>query len=93
MWDGGAIHGGPEVTALLARHPRLPVERFPASAPEINPDEPVWNYLKGELANGSPDTLDELLDDLTRVTRQLRRAPALLRAFIIGSELPRPFSA
>lgn len=91
LWDGGAIHGGPEVNALLARHPRLHVERFPAYAPELNPDELVWNYLKGELANGSPDTVTELLDDLTRVTRRLRRAPALLRAFIVGSELPPPF--
>jgi hypothetical protein len=50
---------------------------LPAYAPELNPDELVWNYLKHELANGGPDTLDELLDDLTRVTRQLRRAPRL----------------
>jgi transposase len=93
LWDGGTIHGGPEITTLLARHPRLHVERFPAYAPELNPDELVWHHLKGELANGSPDTVDALLDDLTRVTRGLRRAPALLRAFIVGSELPRPFSA
>jgi transposase len=93
LWDGGAIHGGPEVNALLARHPRLHVERFPAYAPELNPDELVWNYLKRELANGRPDTVTELLDDLTRVTRRLRRAPALLRAFIVGSELPPPFSS
>jgi len=92
LWDGGSIHGGPAVTTLLARHPRLHVERFPAYAPELNPDELVWNHLKGALANGSPDTVDELLDDLTRVTRRLRRAPALLRAFIIGSELPSLFA-
>jgi len=30
---------------------------------------------------------------MTRVTRRLRRTPALLRAFIVGSELPSPFSA
>ena len=92
LWDGGSIHGGPAITQLLARHPRLLVERFPAYAPELNPDELVWNYLKGELANGSPDTVHELLDDLTRVTRRLRRAPALLRACIVGSELPPLFS-
>jgi len=93
LWDGGSIHGGPAVTQLLARHPRLLVERFPAYAPELNPDELVWNYLKGELANGRPDTVNELLDDLTRVTRRLRRAPALLRGFVVGSALPRLFSA
>ena len=93
LWDGGAIHGGPEVEHLLTRHPRLQVERFPAYAPELNPDELVWNYLKGELANGSPDTITDLLDEMTCVTRRLRCTPALLRAFIVGSELPFPFSA
>jgi hypothetical protein len=33
-----------------------------------------------------------LMDDLTRETRRLRRLPALLRAFIVGSELPPFFS-
>ena len=93
LWDGGSIHRGPAVRALLARHPRLLVERFPAYAPELNPDELVWNYLKGQLANGSPDTVDTLLTDLTRVTRRLRRCPAILRAFIVGCELPKLFSS
>ena len=44
------------------------------------------------LANGCPDTVDQLLDDLTRVTRDLRRALALLRACVRGSALPRPFA-
>ena len=39
LWDGGPIHGGAEVQKVLARHPRLQVERFPAYAPELNPDE------------------------------------------------------
>jgi hypothetical protein len=81
----GSIHGGPAVTQFLARHPRLLVERFPAYAPELNPDELVWNYLKGELANGRPDTVNELLDDLTQVTRRLRRAP-----HCYGRRWPRP---
>jgi transposase len=93
LWDGGAIHRGPAVRALLARHPRLHVEQFPGYAPELNPDELVWSYLKAQLANGRPDAVDELLADLTRVTRRLRRCPALLRAFILGSELPPVFSA
>jgi transposase len=93
VWDGGAIHRGAAVRRLRARHPRLHVERFPAYAPELNPDELVWNYLKGGLANGRPDTIDALLADLTRVTRQLRRSPALLRACIVGSKLPSLFSA
>lgn len=90
LWDGGSIHRGAAVQQLLARHPRLHVERFPAYAPELNPDEQVWNHFKATLANGCPMTLDELVDDLSRVARSARRSPALLHGFIRESELP-PF--
>ena len=90
IWDGGSIHRGAIVEELLARHPRLQVERFPAYAPELNPDEQVWNHFKATLANGCPMTIDDLVADLTRVARRTRRSPALLRGFIRESGLP-PF--
>jgi transposase len=90
LWDGGPIHHGAAVRTLLARHPRLHVERFPAYAPELNPDEQVWNHLKGTLANACPDTADVLLDTLVRETRRLRRAPRLLRGLVLASALPAP---
>jgi transposase len=61
LWDGGSIHKGPDVRALLARCPRLHVERFPGYAPDLNPDEFVWTHFKATLANGRPDNLDELM--------------------------------
>lgn len=91
LMDNGSIHRGEDVEALLARHPRLHLEWFPSYAPELNPDELVWSYLKGQLANGGPDDIEELMDDLTRETRRIRRIPAILRAFILGSGLPSPF--
>ena len=90
LWDGGGIHTGEETRAFLLRHPRLHVESFPAYAPELNPDEQVWNHCKGALANGRPDNLDELMVTLTCVTQKARRRPSLLRSFITGSKLP-PF--
>ena len=93
LMDNGSIHGGEAVHALLARHPRLHIEWFPPYAPELNPDELVWSYLKGELANGSPESVETLMDDLTRELRRVRRMPAIVRAFIVGSELSSPFDA
>jgi transposase len=90
LWDGGRIHKGPAVRALLTRCPRLHVEPFPGYAPDLNPDELVWAYFKTTLANGRPDTLDELLCTLSRITRKARKRLALLRSCITGSELP-PF--
>jgi transposase len=88
VWDGGPIHKGADVRALLARHSRLHVERFPGYAPELNPDEFVWAHFKAHLANGRPDTVTELLATLGRLSRRLRRRPDLLRAFVHASELP-----
>lgn len=90
VWDGGSIHRGPALRDLLARHSRLHVERFPAYAPELNPDEQVWNHFKAKLANGCPLIIDHLLDDLTQLTPRTRRSPKLLRSFIAASDLP-PF--
>jgi transposase len=88
LWDGGRIHTGDEIRAFLRRQRRLYVERFPAYAPELNPDEGVWRHCKAALANGRPDNLDELMAALITVTRTARRRPSLLRSFIIGSDLP-----
>jgi transposase len=64
LLDNGPIHRGDPVQDLLARTSRLHLEPFPAYAPELNPDEGVWNHLKNTLANGRPDTQGELMDVL-----------------------------
>jgi transposase len=78
LWDGGSIHTGEETRVFLARHRRLHVERFPAYAPELNPDERVWAHCKAVVANGGWNRLDELMAMLERVARKARRPPSLL---------------
>lgn len=90
LWDGGSIHTGQDVRKFLHRHPRLHIESFPAYAPELNPDEHVWAHYKGQLANGRPDNVDELLSILGRLTKKVRRRSSLVRSFITASDLP-PF--
>jgi transposase len=88
LWDGGGIHTGQEIQAFLRCHTRLWVERFPAYAPDLNPDERVWNHRKAALANGRPDNLDELMARLEGLSQKARRRPSLLRSFVTGSDLP-----
>jgi putative transposase len=58
VWDGGPMHRGPALRRLLQRHPRLTLEKLPAYAPELNPVEYLWNYLKYTLlANFAPSSV------------------------------------
>jgi transposase len=90
LLDNGTIHRGDPVQDLLTRTRRLHLVPFPAYAPELNPDEGVWNHLKSLLANGRPDTPAELMDVLADEICRLAAAPDLLRGCIQQSELP-PF--
>lgn len=46
IWDGSPIHRSRVIKEYLAseNEGRIHLERFPAYAPELNPDEGVWNY-------------------------------------------------
>jgi transposase len=91
LWDNAHIHKGEELRSFLSKNPRLQVEAFPPYAPELNPDEGVWNHCKHYLANGRPDDLDELARDVSRQFRMLRGSQDRLRALIRQSDLPSLF--
>ena len=78
------------VKHLLARHPqRLSIEWLPAYAPELNPDEQVWNHTKyADLANFVPDDVVHLGRSVAASLRQTRGQQALLRSFFQHAELP-----
>ncbi len=88
LLDNGKIHRGDPVQELLAHTSRLHLAPFPPYAPELNPDEGVWNHLKNTLANGRPDTQAELMDVLADEICRLAISQSLLRACIQQSELP-----
>ncbi len=48
IWDGSPIHRGQDVKTYLADGAAqwIHLERLPAYAPDLNPDEGVWNQLK-----------------------------------------------
>jgi transposase len=75
IWDGAPIHRGQPVKDFLARGgaKRLRLEPLPGYAPELNPDEGIWTYLKRvELRN-------VCCRDLKHLRRELRLATARLR--------------
>ena len=75
---------------LCRVHRRLHLEALPPYAPELNPDEGVWLQTKDTLANGRPDTLDELCQHLLDALQNIEHSQRKLRACIHQSDLP-PF--
>ena len=75
---------------LLARFPqRLEIEWLPAYAPDLNPDEQVWNRTKHtDLANFVPDDVRHLGRSVARSLRQTRSDQLLLRSFFKHAKLP-----
>lgn len=90
LWDNGKPHKGEPIRELCRRFSRLRLERFPAYAPELNPDEGVWNQLDNKLANGRPDDLRKLSASLVEALLNLKDAQPKLRWCIHQSKLP-PF--
>lgn len=89
LWDGLPAHRRALVRNYLCQHKdRLHVYRFPAYAPELNPEEQVWTQLKAHLANTTPPSLAELDHQLDGQLARLRRSQTLLRSCITGSDLP-----
>jgi transposase len=89
LWDGGNPHRSRRTRAALAayRH-RLRVYRLPAYAPELNPDEWLWAWLKQHALRGlCPPDLAMLRASIRRAMRRLRRRPDIIRSFFQASPL------
>ena len=91
VWDNGNNHKGPLVREYLRRNRRLRLELLPPWAPDHNPVEAVWSWLKyGELANYVPQHIPELDDAVVDRLIELKFDPELLRALWNRSKLPFP---
>ena len=90
VWDRGAVHDkSRDVQMFLAEHPEILTEKFPAYAPELNPDELVWSWTKyGRLANLAADNTDILAEHVIDELIYLKQHPELLASFVTKTELP-----
>jgi transposase len=81
IWDGSPIHRSKVVKAFLAAGgaERLWLERLPGYAPELNPVEGIWRYLKRvRLRNVCCRSLSELRYELRLATANLRHKASVL---------------
>lgn len=91
VWDGSPIHRNAQVRDFLtngaAKHIHL--ERLPAYAPDLNPDEGTWRHLKYvELANVCCSDLLDLHSQVRLAVSRLRRKPHIIQSFFAQAGLP-----
>jgi transposase len=89
IWDRIPIHDCPALDEELAKDPEVVAELLPSHAPEVNPADGIWRYIKHDrLPNYAPPDLCELRRMVTAELNRLRKRPSLLRGFIRFTKLP-----
>ncbi len=82
IWDGAPIHRARVIKDFLKRGAakRLHLERLPGYAPDLNPQEGVWNLLKRrELKNRCCRDVPQVADELRRAKERLRHRRTILQ--------------
>ncbi len=91
IWDGASIHRSQAVKDFLTHGGarRIHLERLPGYAPELNPQEGVWNLLKRrELKNLCAHDFEQLETELVRAKERLRHRKTVLRQCIAHAGFP-----
>ena len=90
IWDGLPAHRSRFVHQYVeSMNGRVVLERLPAYAPELNPVEYIWAYLKTrEIANVCLNNIGEVGSFASTRLKSMQRRPKLISAFWKQAELP-----
>ena len=88
IWDSIPIHSADPVRKYLRSQREVVLERIPEYAPELNPADGVWSYIKyGQLPNFAPHDLSTLRKHVTKELEDLNDKPQHLASFIAKCKL------
>lgn len=88
VWDQGQMHKGEPIHAVQTKHPRLCVEALPPYAPDLNPVEWLWKWLKYDrLCNYAAADAAELEEEAMRHLRSIQEDQEQLWEFFHNSDL------
>lgn len=85
IWDGLPAHRSQPVKTFLKEGAakRLHLAQLPGYAPDLNPDEGVWNYLKNvEMRNLCCHNLAELRHECRKAIARLRHKADVIKSFV-----------
>jgi len=89
VWDQIIIHSCDAVETYLDANPGIRLESFPPYAPELNPVDRAWFYIKYDrIPNFAPASTGQLRKAVGHELKRLQTRPPLLESFIRQSELP-----
>jgi hypothetical protein len=90
LWDGGTMHKGDPIRALVDHFAaRLYLEKLPPYAPELNPVEFLWSWLKySRLNNFAPRDAIQLNERVVSELTAIQSDQGLLESFVHAAELP-----
>jgi len=93
LWDRLSVHRGKKVASFVEKHPRLHVEFLPPYAPELNPIEYAWSWMKmGPMANKPIFDLDDLNNQVQKTRDQIITKQVRLKGFINAAKIPIRFN-
>jgi transposase len=89
IWDGAATHRSRLLRDWLeTQHGQIALAALPPYAPELNPVEAIWAYLKKhEIANFCAQHIDQVTDYARRRLQSMQRRQTLVRSFWKQAEL------
>src|SRR5258708_39960250 len=94
IWHSLITHCSGVVAVCMPTNPKIVSDFFPPYAPELNPVDRAWFYIKYDrLPNFTPATAAQLRRSVERELEAIKATPRLLRSFIHHSGLPLEFSA
>ena len=87
VWDNLNAHVSAVMRRLVGSRRWLRVVQLPAYAPELNPVEAVWSYLKRSLANLAKHSIDQLLRLIKTRLKRIQYRSDLVEGFIAKTRL------
>lgn len=89
IWDGLPAHRSRKVLEYVeSQNGAIQLERLPAYAPELNPVEYIWSYLKcHEVVHFCPHDFGELTTFARRRLASMQRRSKLVASFWKQAEL------
>lgn len=89
VWDRWSVHRGQKVRRYLEGQSAMRVEWLPPYAPELNPMDKGWGWMKGHrLANHGLSQVEELTEAVSDAHQTARERQDLLQGFVRATGLP-----